>query len=130
MPSLTQIPFFGAPCSDAAGRQLDFAVIDQLVHSEDLTVQWDEMSESPFVWRRRHTDTGLSIRSPTLTQLWFDNVTSLEHKLQLVRAVGLRGAGVWHADALNYSAPMTTAANNATQRMWQALKSAVATPHE
>jgi spore germination protein YaaH len=64
------------------------------------------------------------------TQVWFDDPTSLAHKLSLVRTVGLRGAGMWHVDALNYSAAEGTAAFNDTQSMWQALRAAVTPVHE
>lgn len=119
------MPFFGAPCSDAAGKQLDFAVIKELIRSEGLTEQWDELTESPFVWLDGHDLSPDGSSSRTRTQIWFDDPKSLEHKLGLVRTVGLRGAGMWHVDALNYSTAEGTAAYNDTQRMWQTLRAAV-----
>lgn len=117
------MPFFGAPCSDAAGKQLDFAVIQELIRTRKLSRQWDELTESPFVWV--HEGLGVDGSAQPRTQIWFDDPESLAHKYQIVHVSGLRGAGMWHVDALNYSAAAGTQAYNDTQRMWQALHAVV-----
>ncbi|RLN20943.1 hypothetical protein BBO99_00002561 [Phytophthora kernoviae] len=107
------VPFFGAPCSDAAGGQIDYSEIRRLVKRHGLVEHWDPMSESPFVW--------YSPEGPPRSQIWFDNPQSLQKKYQLVREFDLRGVGMWNADSLDYS---TNTAHNDSLLMWSALKEA------
>lgn len=106
---ISQTPFFGAPCSDAAGRQVDFGDIEKLIAREKLPVHWDAMTQSPFV-----------VSANGSYQIWFDNLQSLRLKYQLVRELGLRGAGMWNADTLDYASSDSARARE-TQAMWQAL---------
>ncbi|RLN58819.1 hypothetical protein BBJ29_004199 [Phytophthora kernoviae] len=107
------VPFFGAPCSDAAGGQIDYSEIRRLVKRHGLVEYWDPMSESPFVW--------YSPEGPPRSQIWFDNPQSLQKKYQLVREFDLRGVGMWNADSLDYS---TNTTHNDSLLMWSALKEA------
>ena len=105
------VPFFGAPCSDAAGRQIDYGDIRRLVKSHGLVEQWDFLTQTPFV--------SYSFEGRR-SQIWFDNLQSLKAKYALVRELGLRGVGMWNADALDYSAV------DDSQLMWGALIQAFA----
>lgn len=46
--SLFKVPFRGAPCSDAAGRQVPYGVIMKQANSSLSGVLWDEVQKSPF----------------------------------------------------------------------------------
>uniref|UniRef100_A0AAV1TEQ7 GH18 domain-containing protein n=1 Tax=Peronospora matthiolae TaxID=2874970 RepID=A0AAV1TEQ7_9STRA len=105
------VPFFGAPCSDATGRQVDYGDIRRLMKSRGLVLQWDAMTQTPFV---SYSSAGQQL------QLWFDNPNSLRSKYALARELGLRGVGMWNADALDYSA------ENDSQIMWGSLAEAFA----
>lgn len=88
---------------------MDFGDIEKLIKRESLPVHWDAMTQSPFV------------RSANGSyQIWFDNPQSLRLKYQLVRELGLRGAGMWNADTLDYASSSGVRAHE-TQAMWQAL---------
>ncbi|CAI5735134.1 unnamed protein product [Peronospora destructor] len=105
------VPFFDAPCSDAAGRQIDYGDIRRLVKSHGLVEQWDVLTQTPFV------SYSLDGRR---SQIWFDNLQSLKAKSALVHEFGLRGVGMWNADTLNYSTA------NDSQLMWDSLGRAFA----
>ncbi|CEG46320.1 Di-N-acetylchitobiase, putative [Plasmopara halstedii] len=107
---IQQIPFLGAPCSDAAGEQIDYGNIRRLIKENGLVEQWDMMTLSPFVW--------LSTQEGGQSQIWFDNPRSLEEKYSIVRDLGLRGVGMWNADSLDYSAA------DDSKAMWSSLAAA------
>ncbi|KAG1689417.1 hypothetical protein DVH05_002218 [Phytophthora capsici] len=104
------VPFFDAPCSDAAGGQVDYGDIRRLVKSHGLREQWDSTTLSPFVW--------YSPPEGGRSQIWFDNSRSLRLKYALVRELGLRGVGMWNADTLDYTEL------NDTKDMWSSLAEA------
>ena len=52
-------------------------------------------------------------------QVWFDDVKSLKIKYQLAMTMGLRGTGMWEADAIDYT--NTTVGQQQRQEMWGAL---------
>ncbi|KAG3116253.1 hypothetical protein PI124_g3806 [Phytophthora idaei] len=104
------VPFFGAPCSDAAGGQIDYGDIRRLAKSHELLEQWDPMTLTPFVW--------YSPPKGGRSQVWFDNPRSLRAKYVLARELGLRGVGMWNADTLDYTAV------NDSQVMWSSLAEA------
>jgi di-N-acetylchitobiase len=107
------VPFVGAPCSDAAGGQVDYADIRRLVRRLGIVEQWDPTTQTPFAW--------LPSDDGPRSQLWFDNPRSLTAKYQLVRSLGLRGVGMWNADTLDYE---NLEAANDTRLMWSALAAA------
>ncbi|EEY65484.1 Di-N-acetylchitobiase, putative [Phytophthora infestans T30-4] len=104
------VPFFGAPCSDAAGGQIDYGDIRRLVKGHSLVEQWDPTTLTPFVW--------FSPPEGGRSQIWFDNPRSLRAKYALVRKLQLRGVGMWNADTLDY------AAVNDSHIMWRSLAKA------
>ncbi|RLN97124.1 hypothetical protein BBJ28_00010133, partial [Nothophytophthora sp. Chile5] len=107
------VPFFDAPCSDAAGSQVDYGDIRRLIRTQGLVEQWDAVSESPFVWDS-------PVEGSQHFQIWFDSPRSLAIKYRLVRELQLRGVGMWNADTLDYS----EGALNDTRLMWNALQGA------
>ena len=116
---IAHVPFRGAPCSDAAGKQFAYKDIVTKFVPKAGRVLWDELSKSPYLdfvedveERRQHQQP----RRRRRRQVWFDNVDSLTVKYKHVaQALGLGGVGMWAANFLDYS--------NATQvdQMWAAL---------
>lgn len=107
--------FQGAPCSDAAGPQVNYRDIAAAVRRGagrgpdtpsgerwDALVcdapRWDEQQQSPWAACRWDDD------PPSLRrfQVWFDDPRSLAVKYGLAAELGLRGGGTWHLDALDY----------------------------
>ncbi|XP_053247873.1 di-N-acetylchitobiase-like isoform X2 [Podarcis raffonei] len=109
--SIAKVPFRGAPCSDAAGRQRPYKVIMDLVNSSISGILWDEEQEAPYLeYKDEHG---------VFHQVWFDNPRSISLKAAYVKKLGLRGIGMWNADCLNYSGG--SLAQEQTAAMWAAL---------
>ncbi|XP_033007580.1 di-N-acetylchitobiase-like [Lacerta agilis] len=109
--SIAKVPFRGAPCSDAAGRQRPYKVIMDLVNSSISGILWDKEQEAPYLeYRDEHG---------VFHQVWFDNPRSISLKAAYVKKLGLRGIGMWNADCLNYSGG--SVAQEQTAAMWAAL---------
>ncbi|TMW57473.1 hypothetical protein Poli38472_003398 [Pythium oligandrum] len=106
-------PFFGAPCSDAAGKQINYGDIQRLVRTHgNSSRRWDALTSSPYlVYHDANPD--------TVIQLWYDDEESLRAKYRLVKELGLRGVGMWNADTLDYAEDLV-----GSQRMWDALEAA------
>ncbi|KAL0583787.1 hypothetical protein ABG067_006342 [Albugo candida] len=95
---LKHIGFVGAPCSDAAGRQVDYGDIKARAAANPAlyTSHWDGLSDTPYY-------TYSALENPDEKgQIWFEDARSLSRKYALVRELGLRGGGMWHADTLAY----------------------------
>ncbi|CAK4086178.1 unnamed protein product [Aphanomyces euteiches] len=110
------VPFRGAPCSDAAGRQIDYADVQKLLADAKNPVEqhWENISATPF----------LTVNGTT--QVWYDNDRSLGLKYDLAKQRRLLGVGMWHVDALDYLGKEHPVI--ATAKMWQTLRQAVPTP--
>lgn len=110
--SIKRVPFRGVNCSDAAGRQIEFAEIEDLILSR-LTYgpQRDEDSASIFF---NYED---SVGGKH--QVWFDNVTSLKQKYEFASTENLNGIAIWNSDLLDYSD--IPRAKQETKEMWDAL---------
>nr|XP_038038788.1 di-N-acetylchitobiase isoform X2 [Anas platyrhynchos] len=109
--SLSKIPFRGAPCSDAAGRQVPYGAIMKQVNSSISGVLWDEVQKSPFYEYKDSLG--------QFHQVWFDDPHSISLKAAYVKNRGLRGIGMWNGNSLDYS--REAAAEQQTEAMWQAL---------
>lgn len=109
--TLRQVPFRGAPCSDAAGNQIDYSTVVSHIAKSTVAPEWDSISATPF----------LTINGTT--QIWYDNEHSLSLKYGLASQLNLRGVGMWHVDALDYSGKETPV--ESTAGMWNALHDAV-----
>lgn len=46
--TIAKVPFQGAPCSDAAGRQVPYKLIMKQVNSSVSGSQWDEDQQAPY----------------------------------------------------------------------------------
>ena len=105
---LSPAPFQGAPCSDAAGSQLTYRSILSILRSKNAAIKWDSLTESPYFNYQEGT-------SGQRYQIWFDDPSSLAIKYQIAADYSLRGVGIWHIEALDYS-------DASAWEMWQALK--------
>lgn len=132
--ALPAVSFRGAPCSDAAGPQVNYRDIaaavrrgaggrdtpsgerwDALVCGEP---RWDKGQQSPWAPCRWDDD------PPGLRrfQVWFDDPRSLAVKYGLVAELGLRGGGTWFLDALNYDCGGDDACAAETAAIWEAVR--------
>ncbi|XP_054836059.1 di-N-acetylchitobiase [Eublepharis macularius] len=110
--SIEEVSFRGAPCSDAAGRQVPYRIIMNLANSSITGILWNEEQKAPyFEYRDPHG---------TIHQVWYDNPRSISLKAAYVKEHGLRGIGMWNGDCLNYSGG--SVARQQTKAMWEALK--------
>ncbi|XP_019386726.1 PREDICTED: di-N-acetylchitobiase [Crocodylus porosus] len=109
--SIKPVPFHGAPCSDAAGRQVPYKIIMDQVTSSISGSQWDEEQEAPYYEYKDALG--------HFHQVWYDDPWSISLKAAYAQQRGLRGIGMWNGDCLNYS--RTAVAEQQTEAMWQAL---------
>lgn len=110
---IKHVPFRGVNCSDAAGRQIEFAELQDLIVSRAMSApQWDQDSASPFF---NYED---SVGGKH--QVWYDNKNSLKLKYEFAAEAGLNGVAIWNADLLDYSDGER--AKKETKEMWDALK--------
>uniref|UniRef100_A0A803XZW6 Chitobiase n=1 Tax=Meleagris gallopavo TaxID=9103 RepID=A0A803XZW6_MELGA len=109
--SLSKVPFRGAPCSDAAGRQVPYGAIMKQVNSSISGALWDEVQNSPFYEYKDSLG--------HFHQVWYDDPHSISLKAAYVKNRGLRGIGMWNGNSLDYS--REAVAEKQTEAMWQAL---------
>ena len=111
--SIKHVPFRGVNCSDAAGRQIEYAEIEDLMVSRaTVGPQWDEDTASYFF---NYED---SVGGKH--QVWYDNPYSLKAKYKFAAENGLNGVAIWNADLLDYSD--IPRARQETKDMWEALQ--------
>ncbi|XP_012859277.2 di-N-acetylchitobiase [Echinops telfairi] len=110
--SIAKVPFRGAPCSDAVGRQVPYKVIMKQVNSSVSGNQWNEDQQAPYY---NYKDS-----SGRFHQVWYDDPRSISLKAAYVQSHGLLGIGMWNANCLDYSGD--AAAKQQTKEMWEVLK--------
>ncbi|XP_070259494.1 di-N-acetylchitobiase [Myotis yumanensis] len=110
--TIAKVPFRGAPCSDAAGRQVPYKIIMKQVNSSLSGILWDENQKSPYY---NYKDS-----AGRFHQVWYDNPKSISLKRAYVQTWSLRGIGMWNANCLDYSGDAV--ARQQTEEMWEALK--------
>lgn len=109
---IKKVPFRGAACSDAAGTQIGYSRINDLLQSRtDTGRKWHKASQSPSfdyydASDKRH-------------QVWYDDPVSLTVKIEYAKDIGLKGAAIWNSDLLDYSRLKRSVAE--TKAMWEAL---------
>ncbi|XP_008327096.1 di-N-acetylchitobiase [Cynoglossus semilaevis] len=109
--SIAKVPFRGAPCSDAAGRQKTYKWIMKQVDSSMTGRMWDSQQMAPYFNYKNEEG--------QIHQVWYDDPQSICLKTDYVKTKGLRGVGMWNANILDYSGE--TVAQQQTQKMWNAL---------
>ena len=111
---IATVPFRGAPCSDAAGRERSYGDLWQLMHNSTqptTPVRLDQLLVSKF-FNYRAAD-------GSLHQVWLDDPDTLRPKFALAKSLGLRGVGVWNFDLLDYTST-DTRVRAAMDAMWEA----------
>ena len=113
--TLKQVPFRGVNCSDAAGRQLEYGILQDILTSRAVNGrQWDPVQLSPFF---HYQDTAGAIH-----QVWYDDPESLSIKYAYATDwAKLRGIALWNSDLLDYSD--IPRAKQQTEDMWNTLPS-------
>ncbi|XP_053712764.1 di-N-acetylchitobiase [Synchiropus splendidus] len=109
--TIPKVPFRGAPCSDAAGKQKPYSWIVKQINSSISGRLWDDNQKAPY----------FNYKDPTgqIHQVWYDDPESLCLKANLVKLKGLRGIGMWNGNILDYSDDPV--ARQQTAMMWKAL---------
>ncbi|CAG2235869.1 CTBS [Mytilus edulis] len=110
---IKHVPFRGVNCSDAAGSQINYSSMKiYLPHSPD-GIKWNNVTETPYFNFKVYNST---------YQVQFDNPASLKIKFQTIQNLGVRGFGMWNADAVNYMDNSTVGIKERTE-MWGAFPS-------
>ena len=108
---IKHVPFRGVDCSDAAGTQINYYQMKDYLEYSKEGLKWNSVSHTPYFT--------LSINNKTL-QVQFDDPKSLGLKYNLVKEYGIRGLGMWNADAVDYISNTTEAIKERTE-MWAAI---------
>jgi len=119
---LDLVPFRGAPCSDAAGKQVGLSdILTKLLpsSSDGGTVHYDERASSPYFDYDVPDDTD-DPNSRRHHRVWFDCPRSLTEKYRLAKSFTLAGVGFWNIDSLDYESD-AFAAQRIRTRMFEAL---------
>jgi len=109
---LKLVPFRGVNCSDAAGTQLTYQTIMDMIQDPTVkktTIQWDTKNNSPFF--------NFIASDGSVHQMRYDNPSSLQYKIQIAKYFNLRGVAVWNIDQLG---PLN---QNQYSLMWDSLDS-------
>ncbi|KAL7396253.1 hypothetical protein ABVT39_003025 [Epinephelus coioides] len=109
--SLKKVPFRGAPCSDAAGKQKTYKWIMTQVNSSLSGRLWDDKQKAPYF---NYKDL-----QGQMHQVWYDDPQSICPKAESVKSKGLRGIGMWNGNILDYSDEPV--ARQQSAMMWNAL---------
>ncbi|XP_068599248.1 di-N-acetylchitobiase [Brachionichthys hirsutus] len=109
--SIAKVPFRGAPCSDAAGKQKTYKWITKQVNTSLSGRLWDDKQKAPYF---NYKDSNGHIH-----QVWYDDPQSICPKANYVKSNGLRGIGMWNGNILDYSDEPV--AKQQTAVMWNVL---------
>ncbi|XP_071955561.1 di-N-acetylchitobiase-like [Antedon mediterranea] len=111
--SIAKVPFRGAPCSDAGGKQVAYFVIQEILAANSTTGRlWNSTYEAPY-FQYKNTETGRT------HQMWYDDPESLSYRYKYAKSADLRGIGVWHGDCLDYDGK----GKQQAREMWEAITS-------
>ena len=111
--SIKSVPFRGVNCSDAAGTQVEYAQLNDLMISRSYTGQrWSQAYQSPYF---NYYDTVGGVH-----QVWYDNPDSLAKKYVISSDKKLRGIAIWNSDLLDYGD--LTRSKQQTKLMWDAVQ--------
>ena len=108
--NINKVPFRGANCSDAAGRQIAYYDILKLLNSTGAERKWNDTLKAPYF---TYMD-----NNKTYHQVWYDDPESLAYKYSYAHLMGLRGLAFWDIDQLDY---IDAKSNEINQPMWSTL---------
>jgi len=111
------VPFRGVDCSDAAGVQVPYSVIQaRLIAGKTTTGRlWDSYMETPFY-------NYVSEEDGSVHQVHYDDAESLRLKYGVARELGLRGVGPYTFDDLPGGGEGGREGEAAARGMWEALR--------
>ncbi|MCJ8737805.1 hypothetical protein PDJAM_G00028320 [Pangasius djambal] len=109
--TIPKVPFRGAPCSDASGKQIPYSTIMKQISSSMSGRLWDEVQQAPYY---NYKDGNGNIH-----QVWYDDPESISLKAAYVGQQSLRGIGMWNGNLLDYSDDPV--ARQQSAEMWNAL---------
>ncbi|KAL2090117.1 hypothetical protein ACEWY4_014805 [Coilia grayii] len=109
--TIQEVPFRGAPCSDAAGRQIPYSTMMKQINSSMSGRIWDKDQRAPYY---NYKDAEGQVH-----QVWYDDPKSISLKAAYVNKLGLRGIGMWNGNLLDYS--NNPVAQQQSRDMWDAL---------
>lgn len=106
--AIKHVPFRGVNCSDAAGHEVNYShIMTSLLPKSSTGRIWDKETLSPR----------FNFVNNTITyQIWYDDPESLALKYNISTYHGLRGVGMWNADAVDFAIDPQGA-----KEMWDAL---------
>ncbi|RYE84025.1 MAG: hypothetical protein EOO65_02965 [Methanosarcinales archaeon] len=109
---IAQVPYEGAPCSDAAGMPTDYDDIMPLLAKSSTGYKIDHASMTP--WFNYIASDG------SVHQVVYDDAGSLMLKYAWAKQTGFGGVGMWNIDSLNWEStdPLI---HKQTMEMWNAL---------
>ncbi|XP_030640682.1 di-N-acetylchitobiase [Chanos chanos] len=109
--TIPKVPFRGAPCSDAAGRQIAYHTMMKQLNASMSGRLWDKVQQAPYY---NYKD-----KEGRIHQVWYDDPESISLKAAYVTKHGMRGIGMWNGNLLDYS--NNPVARQQTKDMWNAL---------
>ncbi|XP_033638967.1 di-N-acetylchitobiase-like [Asterias rubens] len=111
--AIEHVPFRGVNCSDAAGKQINYGGLMQLLAKNATSGPlFNTTYLAPFFnYKDSKTD--------KMHQIWYDNPKSLTARYEYASKMKLRGVGMWNLDTLDYSDDPT--AQDQTKAMWKAI---------
>lgn len=108
--TIPNVPFRGVNCSDAAGKQIGYSDIRELIRSSTAIVVRNTTLESFYFDYKMNG---------TTHQVWYDDPESLQLKYMYAKQKELRGLAFWNVDMLDYSD--SPRAKKLTAEMWAAI---------
>ncbi|XP_062412629.1 di-N-acetylchitobiase [Sardina pilchardus] len=108
---IQKVPFHGAPCSDAAGRQIPYSFMMKQINGSMSGRMWDVEQAAPYY--------NYKAADGQIHQVWYDDPESIARKTAYVKEFGLRGVGMWNGNLLDYS--NNPVAQQQSTDMWNAL---------
>ncbi|KAL7854525.1 hypothetical protein SRHO_G00167150 [Serrasalmus rhombeus] len=109
--TIPKVPFRGAPCSDASGKQIPYKTMMKQINSSISGRLWDEVQLAAHY---NYKD-----KDGKVHQVWYDDPESISLKAAYVGQQGLRGIGMWNGNLLDYSDDPIAKQQSAD--MWNAL---------
>ena len=103
--------------------QIGYGEIEPMLSNASWEQRWDAASQTPVLMEKNaaagaHEQEGAGSQKPQLgREIWYDNPRSLQLKVAMAKALGIRRFGCWTADALDYNGRP-----EAAKAMWDAMQ--------
>lgn len=110
---IRKVPFRGVNCSDAAGREINYSFIIQLLKNSTSGRIFDKTTMTPY-FNYKNKSSGI------MHQIQYDDPESLTTKYTYAVDQNLRGVGMWNTECVNYISRLSDDIL-AVKEMWDAL---------